>query len=89
MVCDSISVDLHVSSGVTSPPAPPLPCPRPALFLSQAREATADVPAVWINLAHVYVEQKQYTSAIQMVRLHLLGYQWKLHSHAYLAVNSS
>ncbi|EDO34243.1 predicted protein, partial [Nematostella vectensis] len=33
---------------------------------SQVREATADVPDVWLNLAHIYVEQKQYVSAIQM-----------------------
>ena len=33
----------------------------------QVREATADVPDVWLNLAHIYVEQKQYVSAIQMV----------------------
>ena len=34
---------------------------------AQVREATADVPDVWLNLAHIYVEQKQYISAIQMV----------------------
>lgn len=33
----------------------------------QVREATAEVPDVWLNLAHLYVEQYQYTSAIQMV----------------------
>lgn len=33
---------------------------------SQVREATADFPDVWINLAHIYVEQKQYSSAVQM-----------------------
>merc|ERR1711962_418945 len=33
---------------------------------SQVREATADVPDVWLNLAHIYVEQKQFVSAIQM-----------------------
>ena len=27
------------------------------------------MPNVWLNLAHIYVEQKQYISAIQMVRL--------------------
>ena len=32
------------------------------------RKATADMPDVWLNLAHIYVEQKQYISAIQMVR---------------------
>ena len=35
---------------------------------AQVREATADMPDVWLNLAHIYVEQKQYISAIQMVR---------------------
>ena len=34
---------------------------------AQVREATADVPDVWLNLAHIYVEQKQYIGAIQMV----------------------
>ena len=34
---------------------------------AQVREATADFPDVWMNIAHVYVEQKQYTAAIQMV----------------------
>ncbi|KAL5109065.1 hypothetical protein TcWFU_006317 [Taenia crassiceps] len=33
---------------------------------AQVREATADFPDVWMNIAHVYVEQKQYTAAIQM-----------------------
>ena len=33
----------------------------------QVREATSEVPEVWLNLAHIYVEQKQYISAIQMV----------------------
>lgn len=37
---------------------------------AQVREATADVPDVWLNLAHIYVEQKQYIGAIQMV-LHI------------------
>ena len=36
---------------------------------AQVREATADMPDVWLNLAHIYVEQKQYISAIQMVRI--------------------
>ena len=39
---------------------------------SQVREATADVPDVWLNLAHIYVEEKQYVAAIQMVRVILL-----------------
>ena len=35
---------------------------------AQVREATAIMPDVWLNLAHIYVEQKQLISAIQMVR---------------------
>ncbi len=34
---------------------------------AQVREATAELPDVWLNLAHIYVEQTQYISAIQMV----------------------
>lgn len=45
----------------------------PAVFLWQVREATADVADVWLNLAHIYVEQKQYVSAIQMVSPPALG----------------
>ena len=37
-------------------------------MFAQVREATAELPDVWLNLAHIYVEQKQYISAIQMVR---------------------
>lgn len=33
---------------------------------SQVREATADFPDVWVNIAHIYVEQKQYVAAVQM-----------------------
>ena len=33
---------------------------------AQVREATADFPDVWLNIAHIYVEQKQYVAAIQM-----------------------
>lgn len=36
---------------------------------AQVREATAVLPDVWLNLAHIYVEQKQLISAIQMVRV--------------------
>lgn len=36
---------------------------------AQVREATADISDVWLNLAHIYVEQKQYISAVQMVRV--------------------
>lgn len=35
---------------------------------AQVREATADISDVWLNLAHIYVEQKQYISAVQMVK---------------------
>lgn len=33
---------------------------------SQVREVTADFPDVWINIAHIYVEQRQYVAAVQM-----------------------
>ncbi|XP_074121882.1 RNA polymerase-associated protein CTR9 homolog [Sminthopsis crassicaudata] len=33
---------------------------------AQVREATAEISDVWLNLAHIYVEQKQYVSAVQM-----------------------
>lgn len=33
---------------------------------AQVREATADFSDVWLNIAHIYVELKQYVSAIQM-----------------------
>ena len=36
-------------------------------IFAQVREATADFCDVWLNIAHIYVEQKQYVSAIQMV----------------------
>lgn len=32
----------------------------------QVREATAEVADVWLNLAHVYIEQRQFISAVQM-----------------------
>ena len=35
-------------------------------IFSQVREATADFPDVWINIAHIYVEQQQYAAAVQM-----------------------
>ena len=38
-------------------------------IFAQVREATADFSDVWLNIAHIYVEQKQYVSAIQMVNL--------------------
>ena len=49
-------------------------------FCFQVREATADIPDVWLNLAHIYVEQKQYVAAIQMVRLHSYHYDTTLFS---------
>ena len=36
---------------------------------AQVREATADFADVWVNIAHIYVEQRQYVAAIQMVSL--------------------
>lgn len=42
-------------------------------IFAQVREATADFPDVWLNIAHIYVEQKQYVAAIQMVRRRGLG----------------
>lgn len=41
---------------------------------AQVREATADISDVWLNLAHIYVEQKQYISAVQMVIAYLSRY---------------
>ncbi|GAB6031101.1 protein required for normal CLN1 and CLN2 G1 cyclin expression [Chamberlinius hualienensis] len=35
-------------------------------IFAQVREATADFSDVWLNIAHIYVELKQYVSAIQM-----------------------
>ena len=34
---------------------------------AQVREATADMSDVWLNIAHIYVEQRQFVAAIQMV----------------------
>lgn len=36
-------------------------------LFAQVREATAEFCDVWLNIAHIYVEQKQFVSAIQMV----------------------
>lgn len=35
-------------------------------IFAQVRDATADIPDVWLNLAHIFVEQRQYVSAIQL-----------------------
>lgn len=35
-------------------------------IFAQVREATADFSDVWLNIAHILVEQKQYIRAIQM-----------------------
>jgi RNA polymerase-associated protein CTR9 len=42
-------------------------------FFVQVREATAEMPDVWINLAHVYLAQRQYINAIKMVILLLFA----------------
>lgn len=41
-------------------------------IFAQVREATADFSDVWMNIAHIYVEQKQYINAIQMVSMTIL-----------------
>lgn len=41
-------------------------------IFAQVREATAEFCDVWLNIAHIYVEQKQFVSAIQMVSLWLM-----------------
>ncbi|KAK7475279.1 hypothetical protein BaRGS_00033510 [Batillaria attramentaria] len=33
---------------------------------AQVREATADFCDVWLNIAHIYVEQRQFVAAVQM-----------------------
>lgn len=35
-------------------------------IFAQVRETTADFCDVWLNIAHIYVEQKQFVSGIQM-----------------------
>ena len=35
-------------------------------IFSEVRESTADFADVWLNIAHIYVELKQYVNAIQM-----------------------
>ncbi|VDK18129.1 unnamed protein product [Anisakis simplex] len=35
-------------------------------IFAQVREATAEFCDVWVNIAHIYMEQKQYVAAIQM-----------------------
>ena len=45
---------------------------------AQVREATADFCDVWLNIAHIYVEQRQFVAAVQMVSAPLpirLGYR--------------
>ena len=51
---------------------------------AQVREATADMCDVWLNIAHIYVEQKQYVSAVQMVSLNL----WCLETLKYFCISS-
>ncbi len=46
---------------------------------AQVREATAEMADVWLNIAHIYVEQKQYVAAIQMVGfITILGPFWPM-----------
>lgn len=54
---------------------------------SQVREATADFPDVWINIAHVYMEQRQYVSALQMYKncMSKFGRQNDVHLMMYIA----
>jgi hypothetical protein len=40
---------------------------------AQVREATADFCDVWLNIAHIYVEQRQFVAAVQMVRAWLFA----------------
>ena len=51
-------------------------------IFAQVREATADFCDVWLNIAHIYVEQKQYVAAVQMVSQdidwNLGGELWKI-----------
>lgn len=35
-------------------------------IFAEVREATADFCDVWLNIAHIYMEQQQYMAAIQM-----------------------
>ncbi|KAK4337088.1 hypothetical protein RND71_044189 [Anisodus tanguticus] len=51
---------------------------------AQVRESTADFPDVWLNMAHIFVEQKQYVPAIQMF-LHENGDRTKFDPNAALA----
>lgn len=46
---------------------------------AQVREATAEISDVWLNLAHIYVEQKQYISAVQMVSASFAIERFKVH----------
>ncbi len=53
-------------------------------IFAQVREATAEMPDVWLNIAHIYVEQKQFVAAIQMVRNQCVAAEiWEvlLHNH--------
>ena len=45
-------------------------------IFAQVREATADYCDVWLNIAHIYVEQKQYVAAVQMVNLIRFFFWW-------------
>lgn len=43
-------------------------------IFAQVREATAEFYDVWLNIAHIYVEQKQYVAAITMVKNRFLNF---------------
>lgn len=47
-------------------------------IFAQVREATAEFCDVWLNIAHIYVEQKQFVSAIQMVTLTFRIYCYRI-----------
>lgn len=56
-------------------------------IFSQVREATADFADVWINIAHIYMEQKQYVSALQMYKncMNKFGRQMDVQLMMYIA----
>lgn len=43
---------------------------------AQVREATADMCDVWLNIAHIYVEQRQFVGAVQMVSFYNFNLNW-------------
>ena len=55
-------------------------------MFAQVREATADFSDVWLNIAHIYVEQKQYIPAVTMVSMLPLLENHKMLKIFFLAV---